>query len=977
MDWGTPFDTVPVPRRLLREVLADGTCPLHIRMKLQKAMQRHRPQQVPYPPRLNTASVESRHICSQAEEASPCCAVAPPRERRVESDAEAEATPLSTEEPEQSLAEDGCSPEGIQQQMLEEAPADQVAAAAAAASTAAGTLMLERLSVPPVPPQMAESAQELSAHCPPIVASHQRAGSAESAAPAQDLDEQTELPEQPFEECVVRRSEETEGAAATSLAAALVDEEVEEQEHTTPAERGGGEEEAPGEGLSPPRQAESGAAEEPTPSSPTSGPCAEESRPGKLSDPDVVELEKEGVLFGAEGSSCPDTLKKSRGATGAILAEIPAHFMGLAIHVRLGPCVALIAESLALAEVLAMRACSLAALDWVMQRTSSQLVHDDGCEEGIAGHMYAADGAGPLAVASVATDLGALPKVHDRIRTRLWIQRVAELNRDNSDETTFETQVRSFANDALRRRMEAEMAEAKRDMERQIHAFQAEVDRRMEEQAHRVHAIVEERVQQQLDGILATEMEKVRALVEERVQNKVRAVVQREVQTTVCEMQVRLAVLARENDRLRTAFLEHLDHSDLCYRSLVWALSPNATGFFARTLRVVWYCQRRFTKFSAWLLGVPPDRRRERLRTRLEALRRTAGGAPSESDGPNADGLAQDAVTGEASRDLWGRELEDARRQLLAPAAAAAAVAGEALGIAGGSRSFLPAGGLDGAGTLEQPLLAMALRIAAGEGAFRRAAATISADTAGEERDEGIVPRTLSGGADMEARAPADLPEASAGSAAGDAAPAAGASTEEVVALASDAAEAEAAPGAVNGAADVQQAAALGGDELDVPAEVAVAAAAAAEEGGASAPLADGGERSSARLISDPVSSMDSPGASVAAGDSAPAAGAADGNVPLEDGTDGGEQDERPFRSGEVLSDDDGEFEEPLDPSEFAAVQPHAEERHVPDAVGLLLSGANVDDDSFEDALAELPQPTQERLLDASEGTESRTGQEE
>lgn len=299
------------------------------------------------------------------------------------------------------------------------------------------------------------------------------------------------------------------------------------------------------------------------------------------------------------------------------------------IHTVIGPCLALVAAWLPLAEVLALRGCGCASLEWGMQRAN--------------------EGQG----------LGALAKVHDRIRTRLWIQRVSELNKDTDDETIFETQVRSFANDALRRRMEAEMAEAKLDMERQIHAFQAEVDRRMEEQAVRVHAIVEERVQQQLDAILATEMEKVRAMVEERVQGRVRAVVQKELHATVCEMQVRLTVLARENDRLRTAFLEHLDHSDLCFRSLVWALSPNATGLFARTLRLVWCCQRRFTKFSAWLLGMPPDRRRERLRARLEALRRTASG--------EVGGEAQHrgAVASESLREFWGRELEDARRSFL------------------------------------------------------------------------------------------------------------------------------------------------------------------------------------------------------------------------------------------------------------------------------------------------------------------------
>merc|ERR1719326_938526 len=186
-------------------------------------------------------------------------------------------------------------------------------------------------------------------------------------------------------------------------------------------------------------------------------------------------------------------------------------------------------------------------------------------------------------------------KVHNRIRTRLWIERVADLTRDTSDETIFETQVKSFANDALRRRMEGEMIEAKLHMERQIHAFQGEVDRRMEEQALRVHAIVEERVQQQLDAILAAEMEKVRAMVEERVQERVRAVVQNEVRATVCEVQARLATLARENDRLRAAFVEH---SDLCFRSLLWTLSPNATSFFARTLRLMWCCRRRFTRLS-------------------------------------------------------------------------------------------------------------------------------------------------------------------------------------------------------------------------------------------------------------------------------------------------------------------------------------------------------------------------------------------
>lgn len=968
MDWGAPFDMVPVPRRLLQEVLADGTCPLHIRMKLQQAMQRHRTQQALCLPRVGaTSPVDNRQACSQAEEPSPCGAAAPPlRQRRVEAGAEPEVVaPSPIEEPEQSPAERGCSPGVIQQQLLEEAPTNQMAAAAATAATAAGPLMLERLTVPAspaMPPQIAEPAQEFSAQCPPIEVSQLRAGTAESATPAQDVDEQAEVGEQPAEECEnVRRVEEPNTEAAVAISTAPEQEHVEHMP-TVPADRGGGEAEEPVHGPSATRQPGNG---------------AKATSPGKLSHADVAELENEGLLFGAEG---------------AILAEIPTHFLGLAIHVRLGPCVALIAECLALAEVLAMRACSHAALDWVMQRAPSQIINDDGCmrlpldvAEGssasIAAPTYAADG---LATLAASIDLGALPKVHDRIRTRLWIQRVAELNRDNSDETTFETQVRSFANDALRRRMEAEMAEAKRDMERQIHTFQAEVDRRMEEQAHRVHAIVEERVQQQLDGILATEMEKVRALVEERVQNKVRAVVQREVHTAVCEMQVRLAVLARENDRLRTAFLEHLDHSDLCFRSLVWALSPNATGFFARTLRLVWYCQRRFTKFSAWILGVPPDRRPERLRTRLEAIRRTAGGIP-EGEGSNPDGLVQDPTSDEASRDRWGRELEDARRQLLAPAAAAAAVAGKALGIAGGSRSFLPGGGLEGAGTLEPPRLAMALRIAAGEGVFRRAAAAAVADTAAEEGDEGTVRAAFSEASDVEVamQVPgSSLPEDTAAlfpdRADADAAAAASAPIEQVLAFATDLADE--AIGADNAVA-ARQAEVEDGDELGSAVEAAVAPVGGVEDGGAGSLGGGSGEGNRPHQLADPatdpfVSPSAPNGEARIAVDGALAAEATNGDTPSEDFAEGGGQSGRFSRSGEEFAEEAEDFEEALDPSEFSSAQLHEAHSHATAPVEQQLHSANGDDDLFEDALAELPQQMQESVLEADESALTRTGQD-
>ncbi|CAK0860310.1 unnamed protein product [Prorocentrum cordatum] len=252
---------------------------------------------------------------------------------------------------------------------------------------------------------------------------------------------------------------------------------------------------------------------------------------------------------------------------------------------RIWPLLPLVTERLALAEIVAVRACSSAGLEWAMARRPHRL--------------------------------GELGHVHDRIRSRLWIHRLFVLNEGTADEAVYEARVRGLADDAQGRRLEAEMAEARRDMEDQIRSFQLDVDRRMDLQAGRVHAIVEERVQHQLDAILHAEMQKVQEIVEDLVQSMVRAVVQAEVHAAAREMRARLARLARENDRLRAAFLEQLDHSSLCLRFLVWARSSSATaGLLAR---VLWATRRRL---GAWVLGVPPDRRGEGLRSRLEPFQR-------------------------------------------------------------------------------------------------------------------------------------------------------------------------------------------------------------------------------------------------------------------------------------------------------------------------------------------------------------------
>eukprot|EP00927_Polykrikos_kofoidii_P028731 TRINITY_DN25003_c0_g1_i1.p1 TRINITY_DN25003_c0_g1~~TRINITY_DN25003_c0_g1_i1.p1 ORF type:complete len:927 (+),score=189.16 TRINITY_DN25003_c0_g1_i1:208-2781(+) len=340
-------------------------------------------------------------------------------------------------------------------------------------------------------------------------------------------------------------------------------------------------------------------------------------------DGHTVESGAHRALGSSASSSSSACAGKGDGNDGEIVppssAELPADSL---FQEAFGcGCLSTVMSALSLREVLSFRASGALCLAWAMQRD-------------VSGHPE-------------------LAKVHNRIRARLWIQRVADLTKDTADETIFESQVKSYADDALRRRMEAEMLEAKVLMETQIHEFQDEVDRRMEEQALRVHASVEERVQQQLDTILAAEMEKVRALVEERVQERVKAVVQREVRATVSEVQVQLAALARENNLLRNAYVEH---SDLCFRSLVWAVSPKSTGFFAQSLRLFWCCQRRFTGIFGQPSqggngGIPPrDRRNERLRSRVDALRRGLGGNDEQS-------MAE-------LRSLWGAELEEERRLL-------------------------------------------------------------------------------------------------------------------------------------------------------------------------------------------------------------------------------------------------------------------------------------------------------------------------
>lgn len=201
-------------------------------------------------------------------------------------------------------------------------------------------------------------------------------------------------------------------------------------------------------------------------------------------------------------------------------------------------CLAGVAGYLPLAEVLVVRACSREPLQWAMQRQ--------------------------------AQEHGPRHRVHDRIRTRLWMRRIADLTAGTKDESVFETQMRSLADEALRSRMEDEMQVALAHMEEQIQTFQAEVDRRLEEQERHVRRMVEERVQQELDAILVSEVAKVQVMVEERVRERVSAIFRREVRETVRELQDKLDNLVQENQTLSDAFAE----ANLRAKTFFWALNP-------------------------------------------------------------------------------------------------------------------------------------------------------------------------------------------------------------------------------------------------------------------------------------------------------------------------------------------------------------------------------------------------------------------
>jgi len=240
-----------------------------------------------------------------------------------------------------------------------------------------------------------------------------------------------------------------------------------------------------------------------------------------------------------------------------------------------GHCLAAVALFLPLTELLTVRASSREAVQVVMQRR--------------------ADGS--------AEQLG---RVHDRIRARLWMQRIETVTAGTKDESVFETRLRKLADEALRTRMEGEMQAALSQMENQVRSFQGVVDRRLQEQEQTMKRMVEERVQQELDAILRSEMVKVQAMVEQKVRERVSAMFRREIQTTVRRLQEKLEELAKENTVLRDAFAE----ANLRSKSFYWARNPpffqSATAVACGLPPTVLFSLKLRTALAATYPDIPP-----------------------------------------------------------------------------------------------------------------------------------------------------------------------------------------------------------------------------------------------------------------------------------------------------------------------------------------------------------------------------------
>jgi len=113
-----------------------------------------------------------------------------------------------------------------------------------------------------------------------------------------------------------------------------------------------------------------------------------------------------------------------------------------------------------------------------------------------------------------------LLELHNRIRVRLWMQRLGAIATNIADERYFETRMRSFTDDALRRRLEDEMQAAKQRMEEEVRDAKATMLQCVQVVSEEVDRRVRDKVaalQEELDQRTAAQSRDLRDLVERRV----------------------------------------------------------------------------------------------------------------------------------------------------------------------------------------------------------------------------------------------------------------------------------------------------------------------------------------------------------------------------------------------------------------------------------------------------------------------------
>jgi len=204
------------------------------------------------------------------------------------------------------------------------------------------------------------------------------------------------------------------------------------------------------------------------------------------------------------GSAAHVQVQLMRALAGNLCGRHGAAFATTGLQGLDGCCTSAIASFLPQTDVLSVRAAGVEPLCNIMV---SHL-----CEEDDAGSNSNELSEAPLT--------SSLSTVHERIRVRLLLRRLSEITAHTPDEHVFETQVRSFVDESLRRRLEGEVAAAKKGMEEEVRMAKAGMLRCVQEISVEVDRRVHDKIaalQEEMDRLSAEQARGLREMIEKRV----------------------------------------------------------------------------------------------------------------------------------------------------------------------------------------------------------------------------------------------------------------------------------------------------------------------------------------------------------------------------------------------------------------------------------------------------------------------------